>query len=151
MRPFALAGAIFPEFPINGRSKTLLFQPSIGKSHYGYQYNSDVVHWAFAVEFSTLYLTSRLTGGPPKEEPLNQLVPLIEFPVDTTIKGGTFTNASTINPGLSYVGVVYQVAREATIPLNDQGGRSVGVTAGIELFLQDLMPSLFDKPVLSKF
>jgi len=54
-----------------------------------------MVQWAFAVEFSTLYLTSRFNGGPPKEEPLNQLVPLIEFPVDTTISGGRFTNAAT--------------------------------------------------------
>ena len=96
-------------------------------------------------------MTSRFTGGPPKEEPLNQLVALIEFPVDTTIKGGTLTNASTMNPGLAYIGVAYQVAAEATIPLNRQGGHGAGVTAGIELFLQDLMPSLFDKPVLSKF
>jgi hypothetical protein len=47
--------------------------------------NADILHWAFALEFSTLYLTGRFTGGPPKEEPLDQLVPLIEFPVDPTI------------------------------------------------------------------
>jgi hypothetical protein len=147
LRPFALAGAISPEFPINGRTKTLIFEPSIGQSHYGYVHNSAVVHWAFAVEFSTLYLTSRFTGGPPKEEPLNQLVPLIEFPVDTTIKGGRFTSGATMNPGLPYVGVVYQVAAEATVPLDRHGGHGVGVTAGLELFLQDLLPSLFDRPV----
>lgn len=147
LRPFAIAGAIEEEFPINGRTKTLLFEPDIDRSHYGYLHNADVVHWAFAVEFSTLYLTNRFTGDPPKEEPLNQLVPLIEFPVDTTIKGGRFRNAATMNPGLSYVGVVYQLAAEATIPLNRQGGHGVGVTAGLELFLQDLMPSFFDRPV----
>ena len=101
VRPFAIAGAIAPEFPINGRTKTLLFDPSIGQSHYGYMHNPDIVHWGFALEFSTLYLTSRFNGGPPKREPLNQLVPLIEFPVDTTISGGRFTNAATMNPGLS--------------------------------------------------
>jgi hypothetical protein len=96
-----------------------------------------------------LYLTSRFTGGPPSEEPFNQLVPLIEFPVDTTINGGRFTSAATMNPGLSYVGVVYQIAAEAIVPLDRQGGHGVGVTAGLELFLQDLMPSLFDRPALS--
>jgi hypothetical protein len=111
-------------------------------------HNPDIVHWAFALEFSTLYLTSRFTGGPPKEEPLNQLVPLIEFPVDTTITGGRFTNAATMNPGLSHVGVAYQVAAEAIVPLNNQGGRGVGVTAGLEFFLDDLAPSLFAKPLL---
>jgi hypothetical protein len=147
LRPFAIAGAIAPEFPINGRTKTLLFEPAADQSHYGYLHNPVMIQWAFALQFSTLYLTSRFTGGPPKEEPLNQLVPLIEFPVDTTISGGRFVNAATMNPGLSYVGVVYQVAAEAIVPLNSQGGHGVGVTAGLEFFLDDLAPSLFAKPV----
>jgi hypothetical protein len=149
LRPFAITGAIAPEFPLNGRTKTLLFEPSTGQSSYGYMHNPDRVQWAFAVQFSTLYLTSRFNGGPPKEEPLNQLVPLIEFPVDTTITGDRFTNAATMNPGLSYVGVVYQVAAEAIVPLSNQGGHGVGVTAGLEFFLDDLAPSLFAKPMLN--
>ena len=36
LRPFAIAGAIAPEFPINGRTKPLLFDPSSDQSHYGY-------------------------------------------------------------------------------------------------------------------
>jgi hypothetical protein len=35
------------------------------------------------------------------------------------------------------------------VPLHRQGGHGVGVTAGLELFLQDLMPSLFERPALS--
>lgn len=93
-------------------------------------HNPDIVPCAFALEFSTPYLTSRLTGSPPKEEPLNRLVPLIGFP-DTTITGGRFMNAATLNPGLSYVGVVYQIGAEAIVPLNAQGGRGVGVTASM--------------------
>jgi hypothetical protein len=123
LRPFAIAGAIAPEFPIDGRTKTLLFDPNSDQPHYGYLHNPDIVQWAFALEFSTLYLSSRFTRGPPKEEPLNQLVPLIEFPVDTTITGGKFTNAATMNPGLPYVGVVYQVAAEAIRPV-EQSGRT---------------------------
>jgi len=79
LRPFALAGAIAPEFPLTGKSKPLLFEPDRNQSHYGYLHSADVLHWAFAVEFSTLYLTSRFTGGPPKEEPLNRLVPRSSF------------------------------------------------------------------------
>lgn len=104
LRPFAIAGTIAPEIPINGRTKPLLFDPNSDQSRYGYVHNPDIVQWAFALEFGTLYVTSRFTGGLPKEEPLNQLVPLIEFPVDTTITGSRFTNAATMNPGLSYVG-----------------------------------------------
>jgi hypothetical protein len=102
---------------------------------YGYLYSADVLHWAFAIEFSTLYLTSRFTGGPPKEEPLDQLVPLIEFPVDTTIKGGSFMSAATMNPGLCYVGVMYQIPAEVIVPLDRHAGHGVGATAGLEAVL----------------
>jgi hypothetical protein len=39
LRPFAIAGAIAPEFPINGRTKTLLLDPSADRLHYGYLHN----------------------------------------------------------------------------------------------------------------
>ncbi len=150
LRPFAIAGAISPEFPINGRTRSLIFDPAKDQSQYGYVHNYDVLHWAFAIEFSTFYLTSRYDGGPPKEEPLHQLVPLIEFPVDTTFSGGKATSAATMNPGFAYVGEVYQVAAEAIVPLNSQGGRGVGMTMSLEFFLDDLMPSVFGEPSRDK-
>jgi hypothetical protein len=39
----------------------------------------ETLRWGLALEYSTLYLTDRFTGGPPKEEPLYQFVTLIEF------------------------------------------------------------------------
>jgi hypothetical protein len=44
LRPVAIAGAIAPEFPLNGRTKTLLFDPSSDESHFGYLHNPDIVH-----------------------------------------------------------------------------------------------------------
>jgi hypothetical protein len=109
--------------------------------------NADILHWGFAVEFSTLYLTSRFTPGKlPKEEPLKQFIPLVEFSFDSEQGRGTF---ATMNPGLSYVEVSWQIAAEAIIPLNNQSGRSVGARAQLLLFLQDLMPTVFEKPLLS--
>jgi hypothetical protein len=94
-----------------------------------------------------LYLTNRFTSGKlPKEEPLNQFVPLIEFSFHSP--RGQKTSA-TMNPGLSYVAVSWQVAVEAIIPLNSEAGRSVGARAQLLLFLQDLIPSVFGKPLLS--
>lgn len=43
----------------------------------------ETVHWGFSIQYSTYYLTSRFTSGPPKDEPLNQLVPLVEFSFDS--------------------------------------------------------------------
>ena len=109
--------------------------------------NVDILHWGFAVEFSTLYLTNRFTPGkPPKEEPLNQFVPLVEFSFDSPRGQKT---VATMNPGLSYVAVSWQVAAEAIIPLNSEAGRSIGARAQLLLFLEDLIPSVFGKPLLS--
>ncbi len=54
-----------------------------------------------------------------------------------------------MNPGLSYVAVTWQLAVEAVVPLNSQAGRSVGARAQLLLFLQDLIPSVFGKPLLT--
>ena len=68
--------------------------------------NGNILHWGLALEFSTLYLTSRFTDGPPKEEPLNQFVPLVEFAFNTPIgRGFGHKTAGMSKPGLSYVEV----------------------------------------------
>ena len=96
--------------------------------------NADTLHWGFALEFSTLYLTNRFTPGKlPKREPVNQLVPLIEFAFDSP--RGEKTSA-TMNPGLSYVTTTWQLAAEAIVPLNKEAGRSVGARAQLLLFLR---------------
>jgi hypothetical protein len=101
----------------------------------------DMLHWGFALEFSTLYLTSHFTPGKlPKQEPLNQLVPLIEFSFDSP--RGEKTRA-TMNPGLSYVAEkTWQLAAEAIIPLNTEGGGRIGARAQLLLFLDDPTPPM---------
>jgi len=105
----------------------------------------DLVHWGFALEYSTLYLTDRFTGGPPKKEPLNQILPLVELSFDSPIGQKT---AAIANPGLSYVAVACQLAGEAIIPLNHEGGRGVGFRAQLLFFLDEVSP-LFAKPLFS--
>jgi len=100
----------------------------------------------FSLQYSTYYLTSRFTGGPPKKEPLNQLVPLVEFSFDTPFGQST---AATMNPGFAYVAVTWQIAAEAIVPLNRAGGSGPGVRAQLMFFLDDLIPSVFGKPLLS--
>jgi hypothetical protein len=53
-----------------------------------------------------------------------------------------------LNPGLSYVAVTWQIAVEAIVPLNSAAGR--GGRMQLLLFLDDLAPSLFGKPLLSR-
>src|SRR5260221_63228 len=100
-----------------------------------------------ALGFSKVYRTSRFTpDNLLKEEPLSQLVPLVEF---SFVPPRGEKTAATMNPGLSYVAVTWQVAAEAIVPLNSEAGRSVGARAQLLLFLDDLIPSLFGKPLLS--
>jgi len=147
LRPFAVTGAVVLEHPTGGVSNNLGFDPASGQLGPMLTRSVDILHWGFAVEFSTLYLTSRFTGGPPKEEPLNQLVPLVEFAVDSA---SGRKSIATMNPGVSYVAVTWQLAVEAIVPLNNASGRGVGGRTQLLLFLEDLAPSLFGKPLLSR-
>jgi hypothetical protein len=147
LRPFAVTGAVTLERPMTGNSINFGVDPLSGQLGPTLTRNVDTLHWGFALEFSTLYLTKRFTPGKlPKEEPLNQFVPLVEFAFDSP-RG--LKTAATMNPGLSYVAVSWQVAAEAIVPLNSEAGRSIGARAQLLLFLQDLIPSVFGKPLLS--
>ena len=108
--------------------------------------NVDTLHWGFSLQYSTFYLTPRHTPGRlPKSEPVNQFIPLVEFAFDTP--RGVKT-AATMNPGLAYVADKWQVAAEAIVPLNSEGGRTIGARAHLFLFLDDLIPAIFGRPLL---
>jgi hypothetical protein len=110
LQPFAVTGAFVDELPI-GTTATAL----------GFNFEStfvpvvETLHWGLSLQYSTYYLTSRFIGGPPKDEPLNQLLPLVEFSFDTPRGQNT---AATMNPGLAYVAVAWQLAAEVIVPLN---------------------------------
>jgi hypothetical protein len=54
-----------------------------------------------------------------------------------------------VNPGFAYVAVTWQVAAEVVVPMNAAGGSGVGFRAQLMLFLDDLIPSVFGKPLLT--
>jgi hypothetical protein len=144
-RPFAIAGAVTAELPTRDTTTIVGVDPLANRLGPMVTRLPDTVHWGLALEYSTLYLTDRFTGGPPKQEPLNQWVPLVEFSFDSPLGQKT---AGTVNPGLSYVAVAWQLAGEAIIPLNREGGRGVGFRAQLLFFLDEVSP-LFAKPLFS--
>jgi hypothetical protein len=79
----------------------------------------ETLHWGFSIQYSTLYLTSRFDGGPPKEEPLNQWVPLVEFRFDSPRGQKT---AATAGPGFAYVAVTWRHGAILSRPPIDYGG-----------------------------
>jgi hypothetical protein len=145
-RPFAITGAITADLPASREWPIEGVDPTSGALVPTTTAFKDTMRWGFALEYSTLYLTDRFTGGPPKEEPLYQLVPLVEF---AFVSPAGEKTAATMNPGLSYVAKTYQVAAEAIVPLNNEAGRGVGFRMQLLFFLDDLLPSVFGKPLLS--
>ncbi|WP_407167438.1 hypothetical protein [Bradyrhizobium sp. ORS 111] len=146
LRPFAITGALVDEVPIG--TGGIALAPNLVTRRFDTVISPAVetLHWGFSIQYSTLYLTKRFDGGPPKDEPLNQLVPLVEFRFESPRGQAT---AASANPGFAYVAVTWQVAAEAIIPLNRAGGSGPGFRAQLLLFLDDLVPSLFGKPLIS--
>ena len=96
LRPFAITGAVAVEFPTSAASVEFGGDPTTGQFGPMLSTTAGIAHWGFAIEYSTLYLTSRFTPGQlPKEEPLHQFVPLVEFAFDSPIGERT---AATMNP-----------------------------------------------------
>jgi hypothetical protein len=147
LRPFDITGAVVLAHPTGSVSSNFGVDPLSGKVGLVPTDWVDTVQWGFAIEYNTLYLSKRVGNGLPREEPLNQFVPLVEFSFESS--RGKQTSA-TMNPGISYVATTWQLAVEAIVPLNREGGHGVGARMQLLLFLDDLVPSLFGKPLLAR-
>jgi hypothetical protein len=144
LRPFAVTAAIVDQHPFGSDGTALAPNLTTGTFASVRAPAVETLNWGFSLQYSTYYLTDRFTGGPPTDEPLNQLVPLVEFSFDSP--RGQYT-AATMNPGIAYVAVTWQISAEAIVPLNREGG--TGFRAQLLFFLDDLLPSIFGKPLLS--
>jgi hypothetical protein len=147
LRPFAVSGVLSAEVPTAKTSMTL--DNSVAGQLVPEPFStSTVLHWGLSIQYSTFYLTPRFTPGRlPNQEPLYQFIPLVEFAVDSPVGK---PSVATVNPGLVYVADKYQIGAEAILPLNSAAGRSTGVRAQLLLFTDDLIPSLFGKPVFGR-
>ena len=147
LRPFGITGSIAADIPTTSTSTILGLDRGTGQLTPMPNQNVETLQWGFSIQYSTYYLTRRFTGGPPKSEPLIQLVPLVEFAFSSAHGQKT---VATMSPGVAYAGETYQLAVEAVVPLNSEAGYSVGVRTQIIFFLDDLMPTIFGKPILSR-
>jgi hypothetical protein len=66
LRPFAITGAIVSESPVGSAGKALAPSPTTGKFGSVLAPAVETINWGFSIQYSTLYLTSRFTGGPPR-------------------------------------------------------------------------------------
>jgi hypothetical protein len=148
LRPFAITGAVTASLPLSSTAINFGVDPVSGQLVPMTTHHVETLHWGFSIQYSPLYLTDRFKPGRlPKDEPLHQWVPLVEFAFDSP-RG--LKTLATVNPGISYVSDTWQVAIEAVVPLNSETARGVGARTQVLLFLDDLAPSLFGKPLLQR-
>lgn len=151
MRPFALTGLIGYAIPGASKTTSAMIDPDTGEQTVDTEFNPRVLNWGFALEYSMPYLKSAVVDlGLP--DFFNHLIPIVEASMQTPVSN-TFTSGSmttgTINPGLIYIGNAFQIAVEATIPVNRQSGSSVGVIGQLHLYLDDIFPTTVGRPIFA--
>ena len=132
-RPLALTGTLGVSIP--GHS-----------SNPDGSFNSDVLQWGFALEYSLPYLAQHVedTGLP---RPLRDLIPLVEFTNSTPLDRQPGPSTGTIDPGILWEQPDFQIGAEAVIPVNPHTGANVGVVVQVQIYIDDLFPKIFGHPI----
>ena len=147
LRAFALTGSI--GYAIPGSSSTTSMDPDSGDVTV--TQNPRFLQWGGSLQYSMPYLKSAVVDlGLP--DFVNRLVPIVEAqfvtPVANTSDSGTKTTG-TINPGIIYVGKMYQVGVEAIVPINRDSGGNVGVMGQLHFYLDDIFPNGIGRPIIT--
>ena len=96
VKPFAITGTLGYDIPTEAS-------------------DPNAIEWGLAVEYSLLYLQEHVEDiGLPK--PLRNMIPLVEFNMDSPVNRGSTTTTGTINPGVLWEQPDYQIGAEAVIP-----------------------------------
>jgi len=147
LRPFGFVGAAALEIPTRGTTEVSNYDPAKSAFVPERDLTSVTLHTGFAVEYSTLYLTDRFVPGKlPDEEPLFQVIPLVEFAFDSPRGEKT---RGTVNPGLSYIHDEWQVSAEAVVPTSRLAGHGTGFRLQFLMFLDQIVPG-FAEPLLGR-
>ncbi len=126
--------------------RPLAFTGQLGFRIPGTSDNSKAVEWGGALEYSLHYLQTDVRDqGFPNF--VARVTPIVEFSLETPTDQGGGGTTGTINPGLIWSGQYIQVGAEAMIPVNRASGRSVGVIAQLQFFVDDIFPHSLGSPV----
>jgi hypothetical protein len=130
LKPLAVTGTVGQTFPTDARVPNAL-------------------NWGLAVEYSLPYLQNNVRDvGLPR--PIARMVPLCEFAFESPENRGGGVTTGTINPGVLFETRMLQIGVEALIPVNNASGDNVGVTVQLQIFIDDLLPSVFGHPIFGK-
>jgi hypothetical protein len=136
MRPFAITAELSTTTP--------------GQAVWGDDLFPTTFNWGFSLQYSLPYYNSHV--GEIGNEFVKHLIPLVEGVFSTATANaapGTWGTTGTIQPGVVYMADKWQIAVEAVIPINGASGHGAGVTASLDLFLDDILPNTLGKPIFT--
>lgn len=109
-------------------------------------FNSDTLQGGIALEYSLPYLQQHVEDvGLLK--PFSDIIPLVEFSMNSPLNRNGETTTGTINPGILWEGRYCQIGAEAVIPINDHTGSNIGAVFQVQIFIDDLFPKVFGHPI----
>jgi hypothetical protein len=135
LRPFAITSQLGLDIP--------------GQASTDGELNPTVLNWGFTFQYSLPYLNANVSEikGP---EFLKHLIfvteAAFETPVGNIPDGGGITTGF-IQPGIIYEGDSWQLALEASIPINSDSGHGVGFVGELHFFFDDIFPNSLGKPL----
>jgi hypothetical protein len=141
LRPLAITGLVGIGIPSRASTN------SVGESgDVSVERHPHTLKWGFALEYSLPYLQSSVRDV-GLGEPFNRMIPLVEFAMSTALDRGASGTTGTVNPGLLWAGQHFQLAVEASIPINRESGNHLGWIAQVHFFLDDLFPTTIGRPI----
>jgi len=127
LKPLAITGTLGEDLPVRSL-------------------DSNVLEWGIAVEYSLMYLEQHIKDTGMKR-PFRDMIPLVEFAMQTPENRGGGGTTGTINPGVLWEGRYCQIGAEAVIPVNHQTGPNVGAIFNVQIYIDDLFPKIFGHPL----
>ena len=108
---------------------------------------ADALQIGFALEYSLIYLQTQVRNlGIPA--PFDRIIPLVEITLEKPLDYASQRITGTIAPGVLWAGQYVQIGAEALVPLNGASGRGIGFIAQLHLYIDDLFPQSFGRPLL---
>ncbi len=106
----------------------------------------NALSWGIALEYSLPYLQQHVQEI-DWLRPLRNVIPLVEFAMNSPLNRGGDETTGTINPGFLWESRYFQIGAEAVIPVNGATGPNVGVIVQVEVFIDDILPKIFGHPL----
>ena len=112
----------------------------------GESVNPNALSWGLAVEYSIPYLQHHVQEI-DWLRPLRNVIPLVEFVMNSPLNHGGGYTTGTVNPGFLWESRFYEVGVEAVIPVNRATGPNLGAVFLLQVYIDDIWPKIFGYPV----